>query len=67
MRGILAFFVIETPSLTLTELSKILNRDITTLSAQALRIRKASQSDDELAKHIEIIRNLLFHTKTHFN
>ncbi len=59
-RGVLALFVTEIPSLMLTELSRILNRDISTLSRQAARIRKLSQSDKKLAKQIEIIRDLLF-------
>jgi REP element-mobilizing transposase RayT len=62
-RGILALLVSDIPSITLTELGKILNRDMTTLSAHALRIKKISQSNQDLARQINQLRNLILNLK----
>lgn len=58
VRGILAYIVNETPSLSLTDLGNILHRDISTLSAHASRIKNNSEHDDQLSKDIKIIKEL---------
>jgi REP element-mobilizing transposase RayT len=53
VRGIIAWLILESGKLTLTELSKRLNRDISTLSSAAKRIFLLSKKDAEMGKKLE--------------
>jgi hypothetical protein len=57
VRGIIAWLILESGELTLTELSKRLNRDISTLSSAAKRVFVLSNKDAEMGKKLEDFRH----------
>jgi putative transposase len=58
-RAMISWIVRETGHLSLTELSKRLNRDISSLSVSAQRLVEKSQLDKHLAKKMEEVRAAL--------
>ena len=60
VRGVIAWLVLETGKLTLTELSKRLKRDVSTLSSAAQRVFTLSNEDTELAKELQKLKHELF-------
>lgn len=57
VRGIIAWLILESGELTLAELSKRLNRDISTLSSAAKRVFALSNKDAEMGKKLEDFRH----------
>jgi len=60
VRGVIAWLVLESGKLTLTELSKRLKRDVSTLSSAAQRVFMLSNEDAELAKELKELKHELF-------
>jgi hypothetical protein len=56
VRGVIARLILESGELTLAELSKRLNRDISTLSSAAKRVFALSNKDAEMGKKLEDFR-----------
>ncbi len=59
VRGVIAWLVLESGKLTLTELSQRVNRDISTLSSAAKRILYRSQEDTKLGKELRGLKQEL--------
>ena len=57
VRGIIAWLILESGELTLTELSKRLNRDISTLSSAVKRLLILSNKDAGMGKKLEGFRH----------
>jgi REP element-mobilizing transposase RayT len=60
VRGVIAWLVLETGKLTLTELSRRLKRDVSTLSSAAQRVFMLSNENAELAKELKGLKLELF-------
>jgi putative transposase len=60
IRGIIAWLILESGELTLTELSRRLNRDVSTLSSAAQRVVVLSNEDGDLRKELNEFKNELF-------
>lgn len=61
IRCIIAYFVNETATLSLSNLAKVLNRDSSTLSAQAFKIKNSCHYDRKLEQDIKKIKELVFY------
>ncbi len=57
VRGVIARLILESGELTLAELSRRLNRDISTLSSAAKRVFALSNKDAEMGKKLEDFRH----------
>jgi REP-associated tyrosine transposase len=57
VRGVIAWLILESGGLTLAELSKRLNRDISTLSSAAKRLLILSNKDAGMSKELEGFRH----------
>jgi hypothetical protein len=55
-RAVAALLAREYPEISISELSRILNRDGSTLSCAATRLKERAKSDQQLAKRVEAIR-----------
>ena len=64
VRGVIAWLVLESGKLTLKDLSKRLNRDISTLSSAARRLRVLSKRDAKLSATMEELKNALLKPQT---
>ena len=58
-RAIAALLVLESPGLSLTELGKMLNRDIAPLGRAGRRLLEAAQNDEELKTRIDNLQQSL--------
>lgn len=59
-RGVLAYLVKQTATISFTDLAKRVNRDATTLSAHASRIEKKIKQDKTFAQVVTNLRNQIF-------
>ena len=57
VRGVIAWLILESGELTLAELSKRFNRDISTLSSAAKRLLILSNKDAGMSKELEGFRH----------
>jgi putative transposase len=64
VRGVIAWLVLESGKLTLKDLSKRVNRDISTLSSGARRVRVLSKRDTELSATMEELKHALLKFQT---
>ena len=64
VRGVIAWFVLETGRLTLKELSRRLNRDMSTLSSAAKRVRALSKRDAKVAGRMEKLKRRISKSQT---
>ncbi|KPK95336.1 MAG: transposase [Deltaproteobacteria bacterium SM23_61] len=64
VRGVIAWLVLESRKLTLKDLSKRVNRDISTLSSGARRVRVLSKRDTKLSATMEELKHALLKSQT---
>ena len=64
VRGVIAWLVLESGKLTLKDLSKRVNRDISTLSSAARKVRVLSKRDAKFAESMEKLKRVLFKSQT---